>query len=423
MALTFRQRIFAWLVAIALAPAAIAIAASLLAPRFALPVGGAAAWEEAASTFRQVRARVNPARLGPGARLALDRHAEQLGVSVRRARQAQAISIAFSGTLAGAALALGVLVFGGAVRLAGHLSRQMSRPIDELVAWTGLVRRGEPIPETPPARGAPEFGALRGSLRAMAAELHRAKEREVEAAELRAFRELARNVAHELKNPLTPMRFAIQRLARDAPPDQREAITVLESESARLEQMARDFGELGRLPEGPTAPVDLGELLDELARGGPEGVHVRAEKAPGPLQMTGHYEPLRRALHNLVLNAIDAVRERTEVEAKRQAAGTGGDQAGGCGREVVLAVRSITEGGTSSVEVSVRDTGIGITPEALPHVFEPHFTTKAHGTGLGLAIARQTVRHHGGSIAIASEPGRGTTVTVVLPVQPEPGEA
>ncbi|MFI5208315.1 MAG: ATP-binding protein, partial [Gemmatimonadales bacterium] len=64
---------------------------------------------------------------------------------------------------------------------------------------------------------------------------------------------------------------------------------------------------------------------------------------------------------------------------------------------------------------TVRDTGIGIRPDDLARVFEPHFTTKTHGTGLGLAIVRQTVRYHGGTIAIASEPGRGTTVTVVLP--------
>jgi two-component system nitrogen regulation sensor histidine kinase NtrY len=402
--LTFRQRIFVWLVTIAIVPAAIAILAAVLGPRYEVPVGGAQAWEETAATFREVRARTNRAALSPGARLALDRHAEQLNTSVRHARQAQAISAAFSGILAGAAIALAVLVLGGAVRLAGHLSRQMSRPIDELVAWTTKIRHGEPIPDTPPVKGAPEFGVLRESLRTMAAELERARASEVEGAELRAFRDMAKNVAHELKNPLTPIRFAIERLAKDAPPEHKELLAVLESESDRLETMARDFAELGRLPQGPTAPVDMGELLEELARGGPDDVAVRVTKESGTPLVSGHYEPLRRALHNLVINAIDAVHEKTREK--------GADHATG---EVVLGVRMLPDGAAPSVEVTVRDTGAGIRPGDIARVFEPHFTTKTHGTGLGLAIVRQTVRYHGGTISISSEPGRGTTVTVVLP--------
>lgn len=396
----FRQRIFAWLVVIAVVPAAVAITGSLFAPRFLAPVGGAQAWEDAASSWRVLRGGIHPADLTAGTRLALERHEEQLGLSLRMARRAEIIHSAFTGILTAGALALAVLVFGGAVSLAGHLSRQLSRPIDELVSWTRRIQSGEALPDEPPARGAPEFRVLREALRTMAGELGRARAREVEAAELRAFRELSRQIAHELKNPLTPIRFAVQRLARDASPAHAEWIGVLETESARLEQMARDFGELGRLPEGPTAVVDLGELCDELARGGPEGLTLRVEKDPATPVVTGHYEPLRRALHNLVLNAIDAVNGR---------------EAGKGRREVVLAVRSIANGSGQAVEVAVSDTGVGIPAENLSRVFEPHFTTKSHGTGLGLAIARQTIRHHGGAITVASEPGRGTTFTVTLP--------
>jgi len=400
VALAFRQRIFAWLVVIAVVPAAIAVTVVVFAPQYAEPVGGAQAWRDAAASWRDIRRALQPQRLSPGTRLAVARHEELISLSARHAAMAERIHSAFSGILAGAGLALGVLVFGGAVRLAGHLSRQLSRPIDELVAWTRLIQRGEPLPDAEPARGAPEFAVLRGAVRTMAAELDRARQRDVEAAELRAFRDLARQVAHELKNPLTPIRFALQRLRKDATPQHAELLDVLDSESTRLERMAKDFGELGRLPEGPTAPVDVGELCDELARGGPDDVTVRVEHAGGPCVVPGHYEPLRRALHNLVLNAIDAVQER------------GPDRTDP--REVVLTARSSTNG-AAGVELTVRDTGAGITPEHLAHVFEPHFTTKAHGTGLGLAIARQTVWHHHGTIGIASEPGRGTTVSITLP--------
>ena len=76
---------------------------------------------------------------------------------------------------------------------------------------------------------------------------------------------------------------------------------------------------------------------------------------------------------------------------------------------------AVANGASPGVEVSVRDSGVGIPPEDMAHIFEPQFTTKPAGTGLGLAIVRQTVRHHGGTIAVSSEPGRGTTFTISLP--------
>src|SRR5213079_1333895 len=95
-----------------------------------------------------------------------------------------------------------------------HLSRQLSRPIDELVGWTRLIRRRMPMPARPPTRGAPEFEALRQALRERATTLDAARERELEAERLRAFREVARRVAHEIKNPLTAMRIAVDQLRR-----------------------------------------------------------------------------------------------------------------------------------------------------------------------------------------------------------------
>lgn len=392
--LAFRQRIFAWLVVIAMIPAGIAVMAALLSPQLAAPVGGAEAWERAAGSWRTIRYGIERLDTPPGVRRAMQRHEVELATSLQRSRQAEAIRASFGGVLAAAAIALTVLVGGGAVRLAGHLSRQLSRPIDEMVQWTARIQAGAPLPDTPPAKGAPEFAVLRDAFRRMAAELDRARAREVEAAELRAFRELAGQVAHELKNPLTPMRFAIERLAKDANPAQRELIDILASESARLEQMARDFGDLGRLPEGPPAVVDLVELCEAVAQSGAPA-EVRLAVAPrGPARLTGHYEPLRRAVHNLVLNAIDAVRGR--------------------GGEVVL---EPGPGPNGSVQLAVRDSGPGIPGDLMAKIFEPYYTTKPHGTGLGLALVRQTVHHHGGTIGVESTPGR-TIFTITLPTGP-----
>ncbi len=394
MPLAFRQRIFGWLVVASVVPAAIALTVAVVTPEVEAPVGGAEAWERAADTWRESRRRLGDRPLTPAVRMALERHDREIAVSLRRARQAEALRTAFSGVLAGAAAAIAVLVVGGTIRLAGHLSRQMSRPIDELVAWTDFLRRGEPIPESAPVKGAPEFAVLRAAFRATATELARARARDVEAAELRAFREMAGQVAHELKNPLTPMRFAIARLAKDASADTRELIGVLEAESSRLERMARDFGDLGRLPEGPTAAIDVAELLTSLAVGAPDGVRIATLTAPDTPPVVGHFEPLRRALANLVLNAVEAVQARGGGTVTLHAAAAPG-----------------------AVTLAVHDDGPGIAPDDLPKIFEPYFTTKPHGTGLGLAIVRQTVRHEGGDIRVASAPGTGTTFTVTLPAE------
>jgi two-component system nitrogen regulation sensor histidine kinase NtrY len=408
VALAFRHRIFVWLVVIATVPAAVAVSVSLFTPDLLPPVGGVEAWERAGDTWREAARRIDQRRLPPETRAALARHGEELSRSVRRARQVQAFRYAISGTLAGLLVGLAVLVAGGAVRLAGHLSRQLSRPIDDLVEWTGRIARGEPLPAGPEVKGTPEFQILRDAFRQMAGDLETARSREVEAAQLRTFRDIARQVAHELKNPLTPLRFAVGRLRQQAAPGQAELLEILDGESQRIEQMARDFSSLGRLPEGPPAAVDLGELLDGLARSTlPAGVSARVVRDGAAPMVLGHYEPLRRAFQNLLLNAVDAV---------GTAAGTGAEGHGGTAPIILSLAPSILQG-RPAVQVQVADRGPGIAPESLGRVFEPYFTTKAHGTGLGLAIVRQTILDHGGTITAANAPGGGAVFTITLPAE------
>ena len=405
MALPFRRQIFAWLVAIALIPASIAVALWLFSPPIVEPAGGAEAWERAAQNWRLARPHLDPDSLPSEAAAAVQRQDRELSNSLTMALRARRLRGSLIGPLAGLAVALAILVGGGAVRLAGHLSRQLSRPIDELVSWTELLRRGQPLPDEPPAKGAPEFATLRGSFRDMAAEIAAAREREVEAARLRTFRDMARQVAHELKNPLTSILFALDRLEQEATPKARELLALLQSEARRLEGMARDFSELGRLPEGPTAPVDLAELLETLTRTAPEGVRASIEADGAAPLVRGHYEPLRRAFQNLFINACHAVQEASGPDAKTPRKDG----------EIVMTVRGVEHSDGQAVEVAIRDNGVGMDAETAARLFEPYFTTKERGTGLGLTLVRQTILDHGGTIGVTSEPGRGATFTVRLP--------
>ena len=362
-------------------------------------MGASAAWDSIALTGDRAIAAARAHPLTPTQDAAVSAHERELSASLTQARRLrylieQAMPLVAILSITGIAL-LAV----GVSRMAGHLSRQLSRPLDELVEWTRLIARGERLPDAPPARGAPEFESLRGSMRQMAGELERARATAVETERLSAFRETARQVAHELKNPLTPIRFAVARLMRDAPPALRETIDVLATESERLETMARSFAQFGRLPDGPTSAVDLGELARYTARSTvPEGMSLRIDVDEGaPMVVDGQYDALARALSNVLINAVDACKSTGGAIAVRVARANG------------------ELGGRPAVRLAVHDTGCGIAPDRLARIWEPYVTDKPGGTGLGLAIVRQTVIAHGGAVGATSAPGTGTVITFVLP--------
>src|SRR2546421_1148179 len=269
MALPFRQRIFVVLLALTAVPTALAVVGWALAVRTVAPSAGArVALEEMAASARQMVERIDTTHFAPRERAAVREYLERLSSSVTLARRAETYLRYYAGGVALVVIVVGGLALTAAVRLAGHLSRQLSRPIDELVGWTRLIRRRVPLPAGPASRGAPEFEALRQALRELATALDAARERELEAERLRAFREVARRVAHEIKNPLTSMRIAVDQLGRSGGPagGRTTAVEVLAAETHRLERLAKEFSEFGRLPEGPKSEVDLVDLLIELGR-------------------------------------------------------------------------------------------------------------------------------------------------------------
>ncbi|MEO5568368.1 MAG: histidine kinase dimerization/phospho-acceptor domain-containing protein [Gemmatimonadaceae bacterium] len=306
--LGFRGRLFAFLLAFALVPSILLGVSWAGMTRWALPmVGATAAWDRVAESGQRAiagaRARPNSA----ATRRALAEHQSRLDEGLLRSLQTRSLMPRI-GPLVMVAIIIIMIVFGLlAANIAGHLSRHLSRPLKELVEWTDLIARGEALPTGPPGRGAPEFQLLRHRMQRMASELRQGRQRALDAERAAAMRESARQVAHEIKNPLTPMRFAIARLKKQANPETAEAIEVLELETSRLDTMARSFAQFGRLPEGPSAPVDLGELARYSARAtATPGVDVEVDVGPDTPMIEGHYDALSRALANVVINAVDA---------------------------------------------------------------------------------------------------------------------
>lgn len=390
MRLSFHQRILLILVCLGAVPTALAMLGWGLTIRSAARAPGASdAIEALAASGRTLLHTVDSTRLGPAERRALADHATSLNTAIGQLQRADTFSRYYY-----AGLGLVILLLGGAflyasIQFGGHLSRQLSRPIEELIGWTGNIRRLQPLPPDQPRRGAPEFAALRTALRDMAASLERARAQEIEAERLRAFRETARRVAHEMRNPLTPIRLAVSELVRSAGAEHREIIEVLVAESARLEQLAREFTEFGRLPEGPAASVDFTELLAELARTSlPATMTARMNLDPATPVLLGHYDPLRRAFSNILRNAAEA-----------------------CGEVGGLDITVAPDGG-GGVRIEIRDHGPGVPDDIVERIFDPYFTGKPGGTGLGLALVKQTIEMHGGTVRLAATPGGGATFVV-----------
>jgi nitrogen fixation/metabolism regulation signal transduction histidine kinase len=394
----FRTRLLVILAALALVPAiGVTIAWSLGVGR-ALPlIGEAAAWERVAGSGSRAIEKLRSADLTPAQRAALQAHERELSQSLTQARRLEYLVDRFVPLMAVGAV-IGLLLLALIVsRVAGHLSRQLSRPLNELVGWTEKIAHGTALPPETPVRGAPEFETLRRRMRSMSNELAEGRSRALEAERLRAFRESARRFAHELKNPLTPIKFALARLDREAPPSLGDAVEVLRTETSRLDQMSRAFAQFGRLPEGPLSDVDVGEMVRYASRAAvPPDIEVKLSVESDEVMVRGHHDALQRALSNVLLNAADA---------------------SGPGGKIEVGVGRTTMAGAEAVEIHVRDSGPGIPADRIQTIWEPYITSKPGGTGLGLAIARQAILAHDGSIDIQCPPDGGTVVTFVLPTQ------
>jgi nitrogen fixation/metabolism regulation signal transduction histidine kinase len=215
---------------------------------------------------------------------------------------------------------------------------------------------------------------------------------------------MARKVAHEIKNPLTPIQLSAEHVLKvyedkrgDLDKALKESMSYIISEVENLRRIAQEFMEIARDTTVRKEPLDLRALVEETLqpyrRLLDERIRFRFVAEGTDFRARGDAAKLKTALRNVVANAVEAVGEKGELA-------------------VTIGRRA------DSIAIAVRDSGPGMSRETAERIFDLYFSTKEGGTGLGLPIAKKIVEEHGGTIRVASEPGRGTTVTIELPAGP-----
>ena len=305
-----------------------------------------------------------------------------------------AVGVAGIGLLLGA-----ILSWWGAARI--------TQPVTKLVNGAKQVAAGNWNARVD-VRSKDDIGQLAAAFNKMTEELVEQRDRLVQSERVAAWRELARRLAHELKNPLFPLQITVENLRRARKKDAEEFDEVFDestetllAEIENLKGIIGRFSDFARMPKPELRPVDVNEVVRTVVR-----LFEAQFSAVGrpPITPELHLESnlpaiqadpllLHRAIENLVLNAMDAM------------------PSGG-----VLALATSKHDGIVLIEIV--DTGSGLTPEECERLFTPYYTTKQHGTGLGLAVVQSVISDHGGTISVESEAGVGTTFRIELPIKP-----
>ena len=301
--------------------------------------------------------------------------------------------------LAAAVLALTTLL--GAV-----VARRITRGLDRVVTGAQAAARGD-LDHRVPVTSRDEIGEVAAAFNLMMEDLRTAEERLVIAERIAAWQEIARRLAHEIKNPLTPIQMAMDNLRktwRKQHPSFAEILeestaTVLE-EADRLRRIVTEFSDFARMPKPDLTPLDLGEVVSGALALYQGGSPVEHKASPVP-PIEADRGQMNQVLLNLVENARDAI-------------------AGKDGGTILVTTRRGDAG--DRVELIVEDNGPGVPPELRDRVFTPYFTTKQGrgGTGLGLAIVHRIISDHGGRVVIGSVATGGARITVEFPIRPGP---
>jgi nitrogen fixation/metabolism regulation signal transduction histidine kinase len=281
------------------------------------------------------------------------------------------------------------------------MAERIADPVRQLTRATGRIARGD-FDARIAVRSADELRRLVDAFNGMAAELKAQRGQLEKTHRLEAWAEMARQVAHEIKNPLTPIQLSAEHLRRvhadrgePMGPILEGCVTSILNQVHLLRQIAAEFSSFASSPTARRQPVDPVRLVHDVVdpyRAGLEGrIEIRNDvTAPLPPVLVDR-TLASRALANVVENALHAMPGKGQLHLRGRA-----------------------EKGW--VVVEVEDTGVGMDEEALGRVFEPYFSTKVTGTGLGLPIAKRNIELSGGEVSVHSRKDVGTTVTIRLPV-------
>ncbi len=322
------------------------------------------------------------------------------GLDVLRAEIRRSYVRAFGALLVGmavAAAALGIM-----------LARRTTRRVSDLVSAVHRLASGDLSVQVDPGSSADEVASLARAFNAMVREVRESRDRIVYLEKISGWQEVARRLAHEIKNPLTPMKLAFQQLdARWKSSAAREDDAafgallgevgeIVREEIGTLQRLVDEFSGFAKLPEVRPEAADLAEFVDEFVRTSPqlaETTDVEVVKAAAECPVSLDRALMRRVLANLCANAAEAVRPaRARVHL-------------GISRARERAI------------LTVADEGPGIERALRDRIFDPYFTTKGGGTGLGLAIVKKIVLQHGGEIQVGDRPGGGASFSVALPLR------
>jgi len=294
---------------------------------------------------------------------------------------------------------VGILV---AILASLWFAARVTRPVVSLAEAARRVAAGD-LNAKVDVESSDELGELAASFNRMTEDLLQQKDRTLQAERVAAWRELARRLAHELKNPLFPLQVTVENLmrAKQKSPEVfeevfQEGTATLLSEINNLKAIIGRFSEFSKMPQPQHQPTQVNDVVASVLRvfhaqlqaKNQITVHTQLDEALP--EISADPDLLHRALQNLVLNAIDAMPQGGELTIRTRAVG-------------------------DRIEVSVSDTGSGLTQEECGRLFTPYYTTKQHGTGLGLAIVQSVVSDHGGKISVESTKEKGTTFRIELP--------
>jgi len=283
------------------------------------------------------------------------------------------------------------------------IAARVSRPIEQLARAAENVASGNWDTQVP-VRGNDEVSVLAESFNHMTEQLTSQREKLVQSERVAAWRELARRLAHELKNPLFPLQLTVENLvrARQLPAGEfdevfQESTRTLEMEIGNLKAIIGRFSDFSKMPKPELERIDARDVVERVSSlyanaSAHEDAKIVFEKsvADEPMPLMADPELMHRALSNLVLNAMDAMPH---------------------GGTLTVSAKPREE----QVEIRVADTGEGLTPEECERLFTPYYTTKQHGTGLGLAIVQSVIADHAGRIAVESRMGGGAEFVITLP--------